>query len=59
MDLDTRIQMSDGMAIPALGLAISKSARRERIEENAQVFDFSLTDEEMRTLDNLGTAQSD
>ena len=32
---------------------IPKSTHRERIEENAQIFDFSLSDEEMAALDAL------
>jgi diketogulonate reductase-like aldo/keto reductase len=34
-------------------VVIPKSARKERIESNAQVFDFSLTDEEMEQLDSV------
>jgi diketogulonate reductase-like aldo/keto reductase len=41
---------------------ISKSTHRERIEENAQVFDFALSDQETAALDALdqtgGTAQA-
>jgi diketogulonate reductase-like aldo/keto reductase len=32
---------------------IPKSKRRERIEENAQIFDFELSDDEMAALDGL------
>jgi 2,5-diketo-D-gluconate reductase A len=32
---------------------IPKSTRRERIEENAQIFDFSLSDADMQALDEL------
>ena len=34
-------------------IVISKSVHRERIEENAQIFDFSLSDEQLQALDAL------
>jgi diketogulonate reductase-like aldo/keto reductase len=34
-------------------LVIPKSTHRERIEENAQIFDFALSDEQMASLDAL------
>ncbi len=34
-------------------VAIPKSSRKARIEANVEVFDFSLTDEEMEVIDNL------
>jgi diketogulonate reductase-like aldo/keto reductase len=34
-------------------IVLSKSTHRERIEENAQIFDFELSDEEMLALDAL------
>jgi 2,5-diketo-D-gluconate reductase A len=34
---------------------IPKSVRRERVEENGQIFDFELSDEELERLDSLDT----
>jgi 2,5-diketo-D-gluconate reductase A len=43
-------------------IEIPKSSHRERIEANAEIFDFSLTDEDMAQLDALdetgGTAEA-
>jgi len=36
-------------------VVLPKSTHRERIEQNAQVFDFTLTDEDMAALDGLDT----
>jgi 2,5-diketo-D-gluconate reductase A len=39
---------------------VSKSTNRERIEENAQIFDFALSAEDMARLDALDrTGQTD
>lgn len=35
-------------------ITIPKSAHLERIRENADIFDFTLNDEEMRTVDGMG-----
>ena len=34
-------------------VVIPKSTHRERIEENAQIFDFTLSDQDMSALDTL------
>jgi 2,5-diketo-D-gluconate reductase A len=43
-------------------VVLTKSTHRERIQENARVFDFTLSDEDMAALDELdrtgGTAQA-
>ena len=36
-------------------IVLPKSTHRERIEQNAQIFDFTLSDDEMATLDALDT----
>jgi diketogulonate reductase-like aldo/keto reductase len=36
-------------------VVLPKSTRRERIEENGQVFDFALSDDDMAALDALDT----
>jgi diketogulonate reductase-like aldo/keto reductase len=38
-------------------LVLPKSTHRERIEENARIFDFSLSPSEMRVLDALDQTQ--
>lgn len=39
-------------------VAIPKSARRERLEENISVFDFTLSDDQMATISTLDTGSS-
>ncbi|XP_043289653.1 uncharacterized protein [Venturia canescens] len=36
---------------------VPKSVTKSRIEENMKIFDFSLTDEEMKTIESLGTGE--
>ncbi len=36
-------------------VVLPKSTHRERLEQNAQVFDFTLSDEDMAALDALDT----
>lgn len=39
-------------------MVIPKSTRRERMEENLNVFDFALSDEDMRAIAALDTGSS-
>ena len=39
-------------------VAIPKSVRRERMEQNLDVFDFTLTDDEMTRIASMDTASS-
>lgn len=39
-------------------VAIPKSVRKERMIENISIFDFNLTDEDMKSIQNLDTKQS-
>lgn len=32
---------------------IPKSAKKERLQENAEIFDFQLSDEDIKLIDNL------
>ena len=38
-------------------VTIPKSARNERIQDNADVFDFELTDDDMKIIDGLDTGE--
>lgn len=39
-------------------VVIPKSTHKERMEENFNVFDFTITDEEMKQIESLDTNQS-
>ena len=47
-----RFLVQNGIAI------IPKSARKERMEENIRLFDFSLTEDEMREIETLDTGKN-
>lgn len=38
-------------------ITIPKSSKQERILENADIFDFTISEEDMETLDNMPTEQ--
>lgn len=38
-------------------IPIPKSVRKERIEENINVFDFTLTDDEIKVIDTFNTGE--
>ena len=40
-------------------VVIPKSTHRERIEENEQIFDFTLSDEDMAAIDALDRSGTD
>ena len=46
------------MAHPGAVVTIPKSVRRERMDQNLDVFDFALTDDEMARIATLDTGSS-